>query len=974
MIFLKQSTASQSILIGPFVDDTDGVTAETALTISNTDIRLSKNGGNMAAKNSGGGTHDENGWYTITLDATDTDTVGRLQISVIETGALPVYTDVQVLEEAVYDAMIGSGAGLEVDVTKISGDATAADNLESMYDGTGYADDDAPATQAQVSAIGSGSGAGFNFPVTADNTAGAIIGGITFVGSQTGTYTNTESNLITFHQISHSGNAIDIVYRVAGGATKTFIGLTIDAYLNSSNDELNIQLYDHVGADWETQIVLDGINGSAITEKSLKPLEKHTGALGTSEAGNLYVRIVGSAQSSPELYVARIIGEAITATSSMGYESGQVWVDEDNGTSTGTVQGVDGIFANQCLDFDDGQTIADGLGTAFIHLHPGNTITLTAPLQGYVLDNVQCTLTGGGGVNYTDSTRINGGFVTGTWTRAGTGIMTFSGCNVLNTTSARVAMLGGCGIQGTFTLSEAGFYPFVDCQAAGTTTPIIDFASLGGATLAASRWSGPLTVNNLAAGDTLSLHCVSGGDITINGTGATVVITGSTGTVTNNMAGGTFSDLSTSKASAVTALNDVSAASVADAVWDEVITNSLHNSANSAGKRLRQTSGVLAVESTVNDVSASTTVFVTNLTSAVDDFYNDSTITFLSGDLLGQSRVVLDYNGTTKAITVSEALTSAPGDTDEFQISSDHVHPVTQIQSGLATAASISALNDIAATDIVSNGAITTLAGAVVNVDLVDTTTTNTDMRGTDGANTTVPDAAGTAATLHSTTDGKIDVVDANIDSILVDTSTTIPGTIATVDANVDAILVDTGTTIPGQITALNDVAATDIVSNGAITTLAGAVVNVDLVDTTTTNTDMRGTDSAATASALATVDSNVDAILVDTGTTIPGTIATVDSNVDAILVDTGTTIPASISALNDVSVADVLTTQMTEAYAADGVAPTLAQSLFLIQQVLTEFGISGTTLTAKKLDGSTSAATFTLDDASTPTSLTRAS
>ena len=33
--------------------------------------------------------------------------------------------------------------------------------------------------------------------------------------------------------------------------------------------------------------------------------------------------------------------------------------------------------------------------------------------------------------------------------------------------------------------------------------------------------------------------------------------------------------------------------------------------------------------------------------------------------------------------------------------------------------------------------------------------------------------------------------------------------------------------------------AATDIVSAGAITTLAGAVVNVDLVDTTTTNTDM---------------------------------------------------------------------------------------------------------------------------------------
>jgi len=52
------------------------------------------------------------------------------------------------------------------------------------------------------------------------------------------------------------------------------------------------------------------------------------------------------------------------------------------------------------------------------------------------------------------------------------------------------------------------------------------------------------------------------------------------------------------------------------------------------------------------------------------------------------------------------------------------------------------------------------------------------------------------------------------------------------------------------------------------------------------------------TATALATVDSNVDAILVDTSTTLPATLTTiegkidtVDSNVDAILVDTSTTL-----------------------------------------------------------------------------------
>jgi len=57
------------------------------------------------------------------------------------------------------------------------------------------------------------------------------------------------------------------------------------------------------------------------------------------------------------------------------------------------------------------------------------------------------------------------------------------------------------------------------------------------------------------------------------------------------------------------------------------------------------------------------------------------------------------------------------------------------------------------------------------------------------------------------------------------------------------------GDTNEAAIGALNNIAATDIVSAGAITTLSGAVVNVDLVDTCTANSDMRGTDSAALAS-----------------------------------------------------------------------------------------------------------------------------
>ena len=128
MLYLKQSTTSQAVLLGPFVDDTDGATAETGLTIANTDIRLSANGGNMFAKTSGGGTHDEAGWYTITLDATDTATVGRLQISCKVAGALHVFIECQVLEEAVFDRDFASGA------TGVDADWTDAGRLDTLLD------------------------------------------------------------------------------------------------------------------------------------------------------------------------------------------------------------------------------------------------------------------------------------------------------------------------------------------------------------------------------------------------------------------------------------------------------------------------------------------------------------------------------------------------------------------------------------------------------------------------------------------------------------------------------------------------------------------------------------------------------------------------------------------------------------------------------------------------------------------------
>lgn len=108
--FLRQSTAAQSRAIGPFLDDTDFKTPETALTIANTDIKLIVNGGASANKNSGGGTHRANGVYGVTFDATDTATVGELEVNVLVAGALIVFDKFTVVEETVYDALYAASA------------------------------------------------------------------------------------------------------------------------------------------------------------------------------------------------------------------------------------------------------------------------------------------------------------------------------------------------------------------------------------------------------------------------------------------------------------------------------------------------------------------------------------------------------------------------------------------------------------------------------------------------------------------------------------------------------------------------------------------------------------------------------------------------------------------------------------------------------------------------------------------------
>jgi hypothetical protein len=190
--FLRQSTASQEILLGPFVDDTDGKTPETGLTIANTDIKLLVGGATTEAdKNSGGGTHVAGGRYSAVLDATDTATVGVLEVSVNATGALPFTKSYFVMEATRYDSLYGSAAN-----APLFGDIThgtlqsATSSTAVLASATSIADDLINNVQLEITG---GTGAGQqrvvtdwvsatdtatvspNWTVTPDNTSTYIV-------------------------------------------------------------------------------------------------------------------------------------------------------------------------------------------------------------------------------------------------------------------------------------------------------------------------------------------------------------------------------------------------------------------------------------------------------------------------------------------------------------------------------------------------------------------------------------------------------------------------------------------------------------------------------------------------------------------------------------------------------------------------------------------------------------------------------
>jgi hypothetical protein len=228
-IWLRQSTASQEVPLGHFVDSIDGNSEEPSLTIANTDIKIWKSGAtSLANKNSGGATHMSNGIYSIVLDATDTNTLGSLVIFVHVAGALVVRVECLVVPAEVYDSLILGTDKLQTDMVQIDGLATngnnATLNLKQLNvvnnAGTGVIFSSTGSGGHGLQILGFGAGEGIS-----------VEGGSNGIGIEVKGGATTGSAIVATAQAGNSaglnlvGSGAAAGLRVEGGATSSAISI-----------------------------------------------------------------------------------------------------------------------------------------------------------------------------------------------------------------------------------------------------------------------------------------------------------------------------------------------------------------------------------------------------------------------------------------------------------------------------------------------------------------------------------------------------------------------------------------------------------------------------------------------------------------------------------------------------------------------------------------------------------------------------
>lgn len=404
--------------------------------------------------------------------------------------------------------------GETVDVGAISGDATAADNLELQFDGTGLTGDTYPARQDQIAKLSIGSAAISTVAGSFTLATGSEVGGTT--------YANTFNKNATYHQLADTAGTLDGYYEFNIGADGVPVEVVFWGRMMGPGDNVGIYGYDWVAPGWQQ---LETWAGQGTTTDGEKIGKLRTTMVGTgADVGKVRVRIYGTGLTSSNFYNDFMYLSFSVVNRSVGYSDGAVWVDE--GGNSGTTPYINGTADNPC-PWTDALVIAAALGIYRFRAVSGTTIAPLASVEEYVIVGQNWDLE----LNGQDVTTayFDGPRVSGIASSTG-GITVFKSCGIGDATipPARFVECGFGRLGGTFVAASAGQYLFMDCvsMVPGAGTPVFRFDGLGNTTgINFRRWSGGSNIV-IDADCTISMEVVTGGGQTIDVGGGAAEIRG----------------------------------------------------------------------------------------------------------------------------------------------------------------------------------------------------------------------------------------------------------------------------------------------------------------------------------------------------------------------------------------------------------------------------------------------------------------
>jgi len=365
---LQKNVAGQKWIV--FASD---LTTGAAVTgdAANITANLRRDGAALTAVSDLNPTELENGYYVFDLTQAETN-ADNILITPSSTTA-----DVQVVGSpaALYTSAPNSNAAvisptgvISADVTAVSGGTLAADNLELMYDGTGYTESSAPASREQVGLLSSGSSA---ISVTPDSfvlTTGTEAGGTTINDAR-------QLNSIE-HRVVDVGDATDFYYEFNVGGDGIPVEFIWDGFVQGGPDEYQVYAYNWTLSDWDQVGELDGTNGEVAQTYNLQATTSHVG----SGANKGVVRFRIASTNGAEVGTDRILCSYAVVRRTVGYAQGSIWIDSQ-ASNVNTEPFIDGVADNPVSTMGAALMLRGLVNLSRVTMSPDSSITLTSATE-----------------------------------------------------------------------------------------------------------------------------------------------------------------------------------------------------------------------------------------------------------------------------------------------------------------------------------------------------------------------------------------------------------------------------------------------------------------------------------------------------------------------------------------------------------------------------------------------------------------